>query len=427
MLARDVAERSRWHGRIAFLAASTADQEAVLERLRSATGVSLASPPTGLFDVGVSKIWHDFWSTTSLGPPRMTDSAAFLALIRELCDSVYDAVDTGSALLIDAVQGGEDALQVVASVYPDVPLLRTTADVDALLARPRVTSRSPMRLSRSQMTDRLIVIVGCGRSGTTWLESLLMAHPRCGGIEETESFVFHQVEPLWVNLRSDAGLHAYLDPADLATVIRRFCDGLFLAALTARAGADHFVEKTPLHIYNLEGMRAVYPDAWYVHLVRDGRDVVRSMMQVPFFMLPRAEDAAAVWRRAIDTVGAHADSLPRFREVRYEHLYTDPVGVVTDLLTWIGLDVDDGVKQSLSVAAGRRVSTHAGSSHPLGQLRGHGLTRRDLAVVHAVAGRALVALGYADRAEHRAARRHPAYVAVKARRVARRMVRIGHG
>ena len=417
-----VATRSRWHGRIAYLAATNdGERAAIHERLRTTTEGVVVAPPTRLFHGGIDKIWRDFQSATTLGPPRMTDRQTFLALLRELCDDIFDAVAEDARLVVDELVDPDAALPVIASVYPDARILRTAGDVDRAVAEgpPAAARVARPDGATSPLQDRLIVVVGCGRSGTTWLESLLMTHPRCGGIEETESFVFHQLEPMWVNLRSERGLHAHLDAGTLARALRRFCDGLFVSALQERPGADHFVEKTPLHVYNLDSMRATYPDAWYVHLVRDGRDVARSMSQVPFFRLPRVEDAAAVWRRVVETVDAQSGAFARFREIKYEHLYEDPVGVATELLAWLGLTVDEPVRAALAGAATRRVSVHARASHPLGRLPSHGLTRRQLAVVHAVAGPALRRRGYTGAADA-LLRLHPAYVKAKVVRMARR-------
>ena len=98
-------------------------------------------------------------------------------------------------------------------------------------------------------TGRLLVVVGCGRSGTTWLERMLMASPQAGGVDGAESFLFEQLAPLWQALPA----HPLLTEA-----VRTFCDTVFASALARHSpGAHVFVEKTPLHVFLLPQIRSV--------------------------------------------------------------------------------------------------------------------------------------------------------------------------
>jgi LPS sulfotransferase NodH len=241
------------------------------------------------------------------------------------------------------------------------------------------------------MEGRLVVVFGCARSGTTWLQQLLLAHPDVGGPDEAESWIFMDLHAFW----SSPELAASIPSDRLAALLRRFCDRLFAAALERhRSGATLFVEKTPGHAQHLDEIASVYPDAWFVHIVRDGRDVARSLAEFEHGVA-NVRAGAAAWVATLDAVARSAPGLARFREIRYEDLVVDPVGRAAELLSWVGLDVDDEIRQRLSDCAGIRVSRF-NTTGPVGPGKWRSLSRRDLAAVESIAGDHLRALGYLD-------------------------------
>ena len=287
-------------------------------------------------------------------------------------------------------------------------LLRPAADGTGVVALPELTpgaafvaealygGDAPCPLvDRGPWQGRLLVVLGCGRSGTTWLERMLMASPDAGGVDGAESFLFSSVHRLWVQLPDAA---AICDAEQLARALRRFCDAVLQEALGARTpDAQVFIEKTPLHSLMVAELAAVYPEAHYVHLVRDGRDVARSMSQVPFFGVPDPADAAALWRSVLHKVRAAAPALQHYREVQYEDLLGDPVDGTRDLLAWAGLQHDEKVRPELEQRACTRVSTHAGTRLAAGTGTWQSLDRRDLHRLLGECGQQLVREGYLTR------------------------------
>lgn len=259
--------------------------------------------------------------------------------------------------------------------------------------------------------DRTIFVLGNRRSGTTWLAELLYSHPDVGGamareradindIMPSESLVFGALADYWINgWRSDRnGIAAYMDPDAVAAALRAFCDRLFQAGNKRYSpGSPWYLEKSPDNVDRLPILTATYPDAWKVHIVRDGRDVVRSMMRAPFDDVTSAGYAAAEWVKTIRNVRREEWRLPRFREVRYEDVASDPVGQTVALFEWMGLDVNDDVVERVRVAAGRPVAK-MGSQGP-GSGRWRDMDPADLAAVYEVAGDLLAELGYLDGSE----------------------------
>lgn len=151
----------------------------------------------------------------------------------------------------------------------------------------------------SQIMHRVFV-VGCSRSGTTLLQRLLAAHSRIHTFPETgvflKAFGMRGTVLPWVyagltagkerkalrRLLDQTGPHADggppLPPRRL--LLGRSVDGVvdFLDDLTLRASADIWVEKTPRHVFHATRIRRAVPKSACVHLVRDGRDVVASIV-----------------------------------------------------------------------------------------------------------------------------------------------------
>ena len=342
--------------------------------------VSIGPAVYRLFEQGLHQPWGAFQQVSDVGLGALLTADEFLTLLRGLADDLLLSIagdDVAVSWTLE--QTSPTVLAAIRSLYPDA------------VARPVPLAPAPPALSaESPMQDRLIVIVGAGRSGTTWLEELLLSFDDMGGLSGHETWLFHQLRHLWRNFSDREGFVAAL---------RRFCDGVLTTAQRRHSPHSHFyVEKTPAHVERLPEIAAVYPDAWVIHLVRDGRDVARSMSQVPFFEVTNPGEAAALWRRVMVRARADAPSVPRFREIRYEALHGDPARVVNDIRAWVNApSVQDPA--ALSHAIAQRVSTHAGTTNRVGPESWRTLSPADLAGVYASAGDELVRAGYASRSQ----------------------------
>ncbi|MBV8981326.1 MAG: sulfotransferase [Acidimicrobiia bacterium] len=200
---------------------------------------------------------------------------------------------------------------------------------------------------------------------------------------------------LWLaRARTDGeGISALVGDDQVVAEIRRFCDRLFARARdAANPGATWFVEKTPDNVNRLPMLAEAYPDAWFIHLVRDGRDVARSFAVAPFGP-DDVGTTAAVWALDYERVATHAWRLPRFREIRYEALVADPVGTMTALFEWMGLELDDAVLARLRERAQRAVARF-GETTALGEGKWRLLSDADLDRIYTAAGDRLAELGY---------------------------------
>jgi Sulfotransferase family len=184
-----------------------------------------------------------------------------------------------------------------------------------------------------------IFIVGCPRSGTTLLRNLLRSHPHLSFPSET-----HFIPQLYaaygdpVNEREARRLTKALlrlrwvrrwnCDFDESKLVARgsyagIIDELFQTWLR-KEGKPRWGDKTPQYVLHLRTLAAIFPEARFIHIFRDGRDVARSWLLAPhgpenWFM------AASEWRRLVRAGRQAGVDLPTgmYMEVRYEALLTD--------------------------------------------------------------------------------------------------------
>lgn len=214
-----------------------------------------------------------------------------------------------------------------------------------------------MSRADSPLRDRMIFLVGARRSGTNWLQRVVGAHPEVA-LVPSETYLFsYGIQPLrdrfHHGVRGSPGTaFIYMDEHELLDALRDFCDRALMPYLREESGARRLAERTPDHVSCLELIGSIYPDAHVVNIVRDGRDVVRSLLSQTWESAPRTvEEAAEEWRSSVEAAEKAAGAVPLLRTVQYEHLLADPLRSITDLYGWLGLSTrPDVVEGALTEA-----------------------------------------------------------------------------
>jgi hypothetical protein len=219
----------------------------------------------------------------------------------------------------------------------------------------------------SPLRDHVIFVEGAPRSGTTWLVTLLATHPEIAGVEAESHLFDFGVDRLFDNLEQRdpnlRGLTSYLDREELVDLVRDLCDGVLLAMrshVSVGTEPEFVVEKTPIASrlggLDLARKRDCYPDAWYVHIVRDREAVAKSLMRAPWMPDRSYEACAGLWDRTVGHARETLGDLPRYREVSYEELRADPGEGCRDLLGWLGVGNGEDVLETIRVLSREQFS-----------------------------------------------------------------------
>ncbi len=95
----------------------------------------------------------------------------------------------------------------------------------------------------------------------------------------------------------------------------------------------------------MKEVSALLPEAHFVHIIRDGRDVALSLRGLWFDPSKgNIEDAAAQWLWRIREARQQAIICPHYLEVRYEELLARPRAVLEQICTFVGLDYDPAME-----------------------------------------------------------------------------------
>lgn len=226
-----------------------------------------------------------------------------------------------------------------------------------------------MRLRRRSALVPAPFVVGVARSGTTLLRLMLDSHPALAIPAETH--FIPAAAHVWKHASDrpaafldlvcgherwpDFGLGAdELRSAIHAARPHTLADALdvFYALCAADAGKARWGDKTPPYVDWMKALARWYPRAHFVHIVRDGRDVALSVIDLPFGP-SSLEEAAFQWTQRIARARRQARRLHRYVEVRFEDLVEDPAPVLRSVCQAIGLDWDPAMLRYHERAADR--------------------------------------------------------------------------
>lgn len=220
-----------------------------------------------------------------------------------------------------------------------------------LLADLLAAIRAPLRV------EKPIFFIGAPRGGTSIAVELFGRHPEVANWSEAGRVWDAQYEDPSVD-------HAW--GAERATARERRRLHTTFSLFRLGKGRPRFVNKHPRNSVRLPFVETVFPDALFVHVIRDGRAVAASIVHemrtkearqgLPlggFCKPPRWRDyvdeeavsqAALIWRDVTTIVREHFHGRhENYVEIRYDELCADPRAVVGDLWRRAGFRVGEDV------------------------------------------------------------------------------------
>ena len=259
-----------------------------------------------------------------------------------------------------------------------------------------------------------IFVVGCGRSGTTLLRRFLNQHPQVGIPLESLFIVdYLRASPripiermLGMLVRepelAEWGVRPTLAELKGSPTAAEAIDRLHRLYLAPR-GKVRWGQKTPRFVRHLPLLQAHFPEAGFVHLVRDPRAVAASLIRSNVHR-STAYYAARRWRMDVDFGLAFEQASPqRILRVGYEELVANPERVLRKVCQFCDLEFDPTMMASPQ-GGGPEYSSfysqiHANVDRPatpefVDRWAGE-LTDQQVALIESVAGERLEQLGYA--------------------------------
>jgi hypothetical protein len=288
-----------------------------------------------------------------------------------------------------------------------------------------------------------VFIVGCARSGTTWVRSILSQHPAVVGGAESHLFpvlydpltapnsvasrrervlaaydrrteqagMFGNTGPhRWIDRPALERLLSQAEAKNLAgeTAARDVIDGILGDYFKRHRGATGaaLVEKTPRHLIYADLILDWWREARILEVVRDGRDVCVSLAHKSKRFAWAPSDRRAQIERWAGAIrhGIEARSTPpaqgRWSVVRYEDLSDDPTREIRRIFEFAQLAADEPFVARVAEATAFSNAKRPGDSHHVrrGEVGGwrDEFTESDRKEFQELAGDLLVTLGYAD-------------------------------
>lgn len=207
----------------------------------------------------------------------------------------------------------------------------------------------------SYQGDTMIFLVGCPRSGTTWLQRLLSCHPQVKTGQESHLFQSCLAPALrqWqefedLRMGRNAGMGCYFTEQEFLSRLRAFMLSLIEPMVGPLQPGELFLEKSPSHALYLPEINKLLPRSRFIHLIRDPRDVAASLMSAAQSWgarwAPRkARKAGRLWTQYVTSACEAARTLPaeQYCELRYEELLRDTGGQLRRCSEFLGLKWDE--------------------------------------------------------------------------------------
>ena len=101
-------------------------------------------------------------------------------------------------------------------------------------------------------------------------------------------------------------------------------------------------DKTPLNVFCLDELSSIFPDAKFIHIIRDPFDSISSYIESG--LIPNIDDASKRWVRSVDLSYQFGLKNPdKYIEVYYSALVTNPIKVSVALCEFLEIDFQESM------------------------------------------------------------------------------------
>jgi hypothetical protein len=293
-----------------------------------------------------------------------------------------------------------------------------------------------------------VFVLGCPRSGTTVLYHMLLSAGNFA-VYRAESNVFNLLVPRFRGMRSAADRRELLDvwlrsklfrvsgldAHEISAKIMGECRGggdflrILMQEIARQQGVARWADCTPEHLLYMEEIKRQIPDALFIHIIRDGRDVALSFAKqgwvhpLPWDRHDRVGVAGLYWDWLVRKGREQGKRLGAdYQEVRFEELIAKPQETLSRLGLFIDHDLDyDRIQRAGIGSVSEPNSSFAGESqgtfNPVARWKTK-MSAEQIAGFEELIGDSLLQLGYSLLSEAnrgtspRAARMRATYLAM---------------
>jgi hypothetical protein len=276
-----------------------------------------------------------------------------------------------------------------------------------------------------------VFIVGWDRSGTTLLRLMLNQSSTLYITSETEFLIpLQQNQVIYGDFAQPYQRYFFIrdlqtNPATsktftfsvLGLTIAEAETALAQAAPTDFAGAAEAIftavahkkhkqrwgDKTPHQVQNISSLAEAFPDAQFVHIIRDGRGVAVSIRKAGW-LNGNILKIAQYWQKQVKAGISAGKALAenRYYEVFYEQLIQQPEATLRDLCDWLHLEYTPQMLNYYHDASSDLQPEHSNlfqlNQKPVDVSRAYAcksqLSKQDIADFESIAGNLLQTLGY---------------------------------
>jgi len=269
-----------------------------------------------------------------------------------------------------------------------------------------------------------IFVVGCHRSGTNLLYDMLLSAggfaiyrgllpvyekliPHCGRLDQ----ISNRRKAIGVFLQSEAFRRSGLNADQLRIAVMEGCRTggdfirIVMEAVAREQGVTRWAVYNPDNILRMPAIKRDIPDARFVHIIRDGRDIALSLSKMggfsplPWDRSSRSLPATALyWKWVVERGRRQGTRMGSdYTEVHYEDLLCDPKSTLANLSRSLDHDLDYERIQRTGLGRIRESNSsfrvEEQQTSPLNRWKSK-LVPEDVARLEALVGDCLLATGY---------------------------------
>ncbi|MCH9697946.1 MAG: sulfotransferase [Gammaproteobacteria bacterium] len=193
-----------------------------------------------------------------------------------------------------------------------------------------------------------IILFGSPRSGTTYLLEIINQHPNISITYEAR--VFRWLYASQVRLLNDEAM-IYKNKKDFVESANKH-GKLTIQEFYQQISPEHFYwgDKNPFYGENsdfLENIERFFPGSYYVHIIRDPRDVITSLMRKQMGGKPWStfDKAIKIWLQHATNGSRFGEQNPdaNYFEIRYEDIVGDDVQAARQIFDFLDIEISDSV------------------------------------------------------------------------------------